>query len=248
MENMQKQYSETFVVRPTDCDCFRRMRLDALFVAMQEGGERHALRMGVGYDRMKSLDLFFVLARIHVHIERMPSYGETITHTTWPGTANRFFFPRYHVFTAQDGTVLASAAVLWVLLDSVNRKVVPPAKADLTFPDTSAIEPPLSLPTRQPPLGENPQVFARTPVYSEYDVNCHVNNARYMAWLCDCLGRETLAEYHPYDFVASYEKEIRECDPLTLSLSRDGESFSFFVTSTSGEKHFAAGGLLKKAE
>ena len=39
---MEKTYSETFVVRATDCDVERRMRLSALFVAMQEGGERHA--------------------------------------------------------------------------------------------------------------------------------------------------------------------------------------------------------------
>ena len=32
---MNKTYTETFVVRATDCDFERRMRLDALFVAMQ---------------------------------------------------------------------------------------------------------------------------------------------------------------------------------------------------------------------
>ena len=48
---MNKTYTETFTVRATDCDFERRMRLDALFVAMQEGGERHALALGAGYDR-----------------------------------------------------------------------------------------------------------------------------------------------------------------------------------------------------
>ena len=43
---MNKTYTETFAVRATDCDFERRMRLDALFVAMQEGGERHALALG----------------------------------------------------------------------------------------------------------------------------------------------------------------------------------------------------------
>ena len=47
---MEKTYTETFSVRPTDCDMYGRMRPDALFTAMQEGGERHALRLGFGYD------------------------------------------------------------------------------------------------------------------------------------------------------------------------------------------------------
>ena len=32
---MNKTYTETLVVRGTDCDMYRRMRMDALFIAMQ---------------------------------------------------------------------------------------------------------------------------------------------------------------------------------------------------------------------
>lgn len=49
---MNKTYTESFQVRATDCDFERRMRLDALFIAMQEGGEHHALSLGAGYDQM----------------------------------------------------------------------------------------------------------------------------------------------------------------------------------------------------
>lgn len=79
------------------------MRLDALFIAMQEGGERHALSLGAGYDQMMARGLFFALARIHVSTFRAPRQNETVVHTTWPGEMNRFFCPRYHVFTLQDG-------------------------------------------------------------------------------------------------------------------------------------------------
>ena len=103
---MNKTYTETFTVRATDCDFERRMRLDALFVAMQEGGERHALTLGAGYDQMMARGLVFALARIHVSTLRAPRQGETVVHTTWPGEMNRFFCPRYHVFSLEDGTPL----------------------------------------------------------------------------------------------------------------------------------------------
>ena len=61
---MNRQYSETFIVRATDCDVQRRMRPAALFVAMQEGGERHAITLGAGYDAMMARGLFFALTRI----------------------------------------------------------------------------------------------------------------------------------------------------------------------------------------
>ena len=243
---MNRQYSETFIVRATDCDVQRRMRPAALFVAMQEGGERHAITLGAGYDAMMAHGLFFALTRIHVRFVRAPRCGERVVHTTWPGVSNRFFCPRYHTFTLEDGTPLASAGALWVMLDVNDRKIVSPNTVDLHFPDTSDIPSPIDLPTRLPHLGETTERFIRTPTYSDYDINGHVNNTRYIGYLCDALGHEALDGHYPGDLVAGYEKEIREPRPLALSLSREGDRFTFLIASENGEKHFVAGGTLRE--
>ena len=245
---MNKTHSESFVVRATDCDVNRRMRPAALFVAMQEGGEHHAYSLGLGYDAMMARGLFFVLARIHVHFERAPRCGETVIHTTWPGTSNRFFCPRFHTFTLEDGTPLASAGALWVMLDTGARKIVSPKAVELPFPDTSDIPAPIDLPTRLPQMGTATKIFNRAPVYSDYDINGHVNNTRYIGYLCDALGNELLSDHYIADLVAGYEKEIRCDDPLSMSLSQADDRFTFLVASQSGEKHFAAGGTLTKED
>lgn len=245
---MMKTYSETFVVRATDCDVERRMRLSALFVAMQEGGEQHAISLGLGYDAMMARGLFFVLARIHVRTLRAPRCGERVVHTTWPGTTNRFFCPRYHVFTLEDGTPLAYAGALWVTLDTAERKITSPKAANLPFPDTSDIPAPIELPMRMPAMGEITQTLSRTPMYSDYDINGHVNNTRYIAWLCDALGSETLDGRYIADLTAGYEKEIKESEPMTLSLSQSNDAFSFIISSQDGVKRFVAGGTLRKEE
>jgi len=245
---MNKTYTEMFSVRATDCDVNRRMRPAALFIAMQEGGERHAYSLGLGYDAMMARGLFFVLARIHVRFERAPRCGEKIVHTTWPGISNRFFCPRYHTFTLEDGTLLASAGALWVMLDVNQRKIVSPKAVELPFPDTSDIPSPIELPTRLPQLGEASLSFSRTPVYSDYDINGHVNNTRYIGYLCDALGNATLRDHYLSDLVAGYEKEIREDAPLQLSLSREDDRFTFLVASQTGEKHFVAGGTLRRED
>jgi len=245
---MDKTYSETFVVRATDCDTERRMRLSALFVAMQEGGERHAVSLGLGYDAMMARGMFFVLARIHVSTVRAPRCGERVVHTTWPGTTNRFFCPRYHVFTLEDGTPLATAGALWVTLDTAARKIVSPKAANLPFPDTSDIPAPIDLPMRTPHVGKPTRIISRTPMYSDYDINGHVNNTRYIAWLCDALGSDVLAGHYIGDLTACYEKEIRENDPMTVALSHHDDQFSFVIASQDGAKRFVAGGTLRKEE
>lgn len=243
---MMKTYAETFVVHATDCDTERRMRLSSLFVAMQEGGERHAVSLGLGYDAMMERGLFFVLARIHVRTLRAPRCGERVVHTTWPGMTNRFFCPRYHVFTLEDGTPLAYAGALWVTLDTAARKIASPKAANLPFPDTSDIPAPIELPMRMPAIGEITQIISRTPMYSDYDINGHVNNTRYIAWLCDALGSETLSGRYIGELTAGYEKEIKESEPMTLSLSHIGDDFSFVISSQDGTKRFVAGGSLRK--
>ncbi|MBR4038995.1 MAG: hypothetical protein IKJ11_02725 [Clostridia bacterium] len=245
---MNKTHTETFVVRATDCDVNRRMRPAALFIAMQEGGENHACQLGLGYDAMMARGLFFVLARIHVRFERAPHCGETIVHTTWPGMSNRFFCPRYHTFTLEDGTPIASAGALWVMLDTNQRKIVSPKGVDLPFPDTTDIPAPIDLPTRLPQPGQASRIIDRAPVYSDYDINGHVNNTRYIAYLCDMLGNELLRDHYIADLIASYEKEIRTDDPLAMTLSLADDRFTFLVASQSGEKHFAAGGTLLRED
>ena len=71
----------------------------------------------------------------------------------------------------------------------------------------------------------------------------HVNNTKYISWLCDALGRNTLSEAFIGDLVCGYEKEIREEKPYDLSIARKDDTFTFCVASEEG-KHFVAGGTL----
>ncbi|MBQ4231185.1 MAG: hypothetical protein II671_06505, partial [Salinivirgaceae bacterium] len=46
------------------------------------------------------------------------------------------------------------------------------------------------------------------PLYSEIDVNGHVNNARYADWLCNCLGVERLRRFEIWTASIEYRHEI----------------------------------------
>ena len=245
---MCKTYCETLVVRGDACDASGRMRMDALFMAMQEGGTRHAERLGASHAAMLERGLFFALMRVHVSVRRMPKAGETLIHTTWPGVSNRFFCPRYHIFALEDGTPVIEAGALWALLDVQARRVVSPLKIDLGFPDNSDIPVPINANPHMPAMGENPASCLRTPVEAEFDINGHVNNTKYVAWLCDMIRDQFGTDVSISDLVVSYEKEIRSKDAFILSLSRNEAEFAFRVLSAEGSRHFSAGGTLLMRE
>ena len=204
------------------------MRLDALFIAMQEGGERHALALGAGYDQMMARGLFFALARIHVSTLPRAASGRNRCPHDMAGRNEPLLLPALpRLLPCRTARPLAAAGALWVMLDTKQRRIVSPQKVDLGFPDNSDLPAPIALPTRLPALkGEAPQVFSRTPQYSDFDVNGHVNNTKYIAWLCDALGFDALRGAYIGDLVAGYEKEIRGHDPLRLTLARQGRRIS----------------------
>ena len=123
--------------------------------------------------------------------------------------------------------------------------MVAPGEVAKAIPDNSDLTPPLGVPGPVPRLTGEAVRSARTPVYSELDVNGHVNNARYADWLCDALGLETMRDLRVKDMRLSYAAEIRPGQEMDLTLVRDGLAFHL-TGAHEGKVHFEIGGELEK--
>ena len=136
--------------------------------------------------------IVWVLTRCEVRMDREAHLGETVSIETFPMPLRRWFFPRYFVFRDAAGAALGAASTLWVLFNLEKRCMVAPGDVAKAIPDNSDLTPPLGVPGPVPRLTGEAVRSVRAPVYSELDVNGHVNNARYADWLCDALGLEII--------------------------------------------------------
>ena len=239
-----KTYTQTLTLQTRDVDLNERWRPGAIFLNMQEVGTAHAELLGFGRSMTLRQNLVFVLVRSRLEMTEYPKMGETVVSTTWPGKANRFFCPRYHTFTRPDGPPLGCASTLWVLIDVTTRQIVSPLKANLPFPDTSDLLPPCTAPDKAAQLEDAvAEARAYTSVYTDIDINGHVNNTRYVDWLCDSLGVPALTDASIASMVINYEKEIRPGAALTLTLRRQNERFSFLVEDENTRYCEIEGGL-----
>ena len=239
---MERIFQERPLVRAAECDFRGRMRLSALFLAMQEGAEKSAESLGAGRRALWEKNLFFALSRIRVEVSRLPELGEIVVHETWPGVPNRFFYPRYHIFRLEDGTKLAAAASLWVTMDRNARSIVPPAAAGLVFPDTSGIQPPCPLPGKPKEPAMDAAASETVPQYEDLDLNGHVNNARYIGWLCNALGTDAFETGFIRTLIAGYEKEIRSGQRIKHKVYSEGGAFAYRVEDETGSRCFSASG------
>jgi hypothetical protein len=94
----------------------------------------------------------------------------------------------------------------------------------VSFPDTASLEPPL------PQLGKlaTPEcevVEHRRARYTDLDINRHLNNAKYAAWISDLFA---VGEYESAAITQLQINFIAEIPPETdvaLALKRDGDVF-----------------------
>ena len=65
--------------------------------------------------------------------------------------------------------------------------------------------------------GATLEEMTRTSVYSDIDVNHHVNNVTYIKWAIDALGSELLDHYQLKTLKVSFRREVFEGEAVVVS-------------------------------
>lgn len=239
-----RQLSERFLFTLSLCDRFGYWLPSGILMMMQEMGGRHGQMLGLGRAELLAKKAVWVLARNEYRLYRLPQPGDIIVARTHPGLARRGLYPRYHTFELEDGTLLAEGIGGWTLCDTTTRRMASLPEIAALMPDTSDLSKPLgSFPAAVEMLEGETIEALRELHYCDVDVNGHVNNTRSGDWICDMLGPERLKGRPVRHLVINYSREIREGDPVDLSLTLRDDRFSM-ACRRDGELLLCCGGEL----
>ncbi len=161
-------------------------QLSALANWLQEAAGQSADTLGFGEHEMTNMGIAWILTRMVLRIHRLPEAGESICVRTWPSHHDHLAHRGYEVQDAA-GNMLVSGTSAWSIMELANRRMggFPPALQDL-YPTQPPVCEPFS--ARVLPRLQNAQysatILARR---DDVDLNGHVNNARYLPWLLECL-------------------------------------------------------------
>ena len=240
---MQKTYVQTFRIASYQTDLTARIKPSAILEIMQEMAGAHAELLTVGRTRLEPLNLAWVLTRVEVRMNRYPLSGEVITVETFPMPNRRVFFPRYFVFRDAQGETIGCAGSMWVVLDVTTRKMASGAEITALMPDNSDLTAPMGMPATVEEVAGDVTETLRTPVYTDLDMNGHVNNTRYVDWCCNALGIDTMRSHAMTQFAVNFNQEILPGQEMRTVLHQDGTRFSFSGFSEAW-RHFDVGGIL----
>lgn len=204
------KYTRYFRLGATEVDLCNRLRLQALLGFFQETAGDQCQEFGSGWaDLWNKHGLCYVVVRLEVRMRRYPGTGETVRIDTWPENKLRLIFSRYGEIYDERGELLGAIASQWALLDVKARHFVRPTPEIVAMPDTSTLTAPFELSKggnrfravdnapHEPDANDSSApdgefrsfAFDRAPVYSDFDYNRHMNNARYAEWAADTLFR-----------------------------------------------------------
>lgn len=241
---MLKTYSESILIRTSNCDLMGKWRLGDILATLQEVSGMHSHLLGCGRDVMMKQNIIWVLSRSELVMDRYPIVGETIRIETFPANNKRWFFPRYFLMYDEAGEIIGKMCMIWVLMDYVERKMAPPEAALPFLPDNSDLALPMPFPGNVAPVNGETELFHRLPDYTDIDVNQHVNNTRYADWLCNGLGIDTLREKEISHLLIHYTHEVLPGSEMTLTLHRSENAFRM-TGEHNQNKHFDIGGELR---
>ena len=239
-------HTEHARIRTRDCDLYGRWKPSTILEAMQAVAIGHCESVGLGRDATDALGVVWVLSRCRVELSRLPRNGETVSVSTWPMPTRHLFFPRAHEFRDERGAVIGCACGLWLLMDPNTRRAV----ANLSVAERLRIEEvpsPAAAPATVRPMPGEPEIQSFQPRLCDYDLNGHVNNARYLDWCWNALGFEALRNQEIACFDVNYDREILPGETVRAELCRleDGFSFCGYIEN---RRSFGIIGRLRAAE
>ena len=211
---MDFSHTLTFPVSDLHCDCYGRCKPSFLLRFSQDAATSHCALLGVDWDTMAAKGYFWAVIRQRMEITRLPKSGETITVKTWPMPTSRVAYPRATAGFDAAGNELFKVISLWVIMDTQTRAMIRPDKSGVDVLGTTfGTELPAPGGLNFKELAETTQ---RTVGFTELDINGHMNNTRYLDWLCDLLPSGFHKEHPIKAVTVCYLSEALEGQQVAL--------------------------------
>lgn len=197
-------YSESFRVRSYEATPEAEVSVQSICNYLQEAAGNHARQLGLSIEQLE--DLTWVLGKLHLHLDHVPSWRQTIDIETWPSGENGLIATRDFLLSV-GGFEFGRATSAWFMLNIQRRRPVrmPRAVRDLRLPSR-----PPTLPHEFPPIHLPDEFSHETEFrvrYSDLDMNRHVNNVRYVEWALEGVPRHLIAGYRLSNLEVHFKAE-----------------------------------------
>ena len=204
---MSAKKSYKFNIGAQDIDFRRKLSLTSLtnFILITAG--KNADENGFGIFDLLSKKLSWVLTRMVIDMERIPTEDDSLSIETWVEKISTVFTTRNFRIYDADNNIIGDATSSWALLDMQTRRSMLldllPEMKHFIVPESTPIGEPRRIPNIE---GDIANSF--TVRYSKIDVNNHANSLYYVQWISDCFSLDFYRTHKIRRFEINFLKEL----------------------------------------
>ena len=236
---MENLHIDHYTITSYHADFTQRMSPVALFCFLQESAWRHANLRGFGWHHLSEKKQFWVLAKVHALLHRIPLWTEEIRLETWGKQPELLTAFRDFELFDQQNQLLISVSSSWHILDMQTHRPVSTNAFAEKFPivERYAIDKKpekIILPKTTATQGD---VFSVKS--SDIDMNQHVNNTRYLQWAMDDIPFDFQQSHRLMEIDVNFVHEARIDDCYNIDTYQENNSFTQAVISKKDDKILA---------
>ncbi|KAJ8442366.1 hypothetical protein Cgig2_018622 [Carnegiea gigantea] len=224
-------FRQNFSIRSYEIGADRTASIETLMNHLQETALNHAKSAGLLGDgfgstpEMCKRNLIWVVTRMHLLVDRYPTWGDVVQVDTWVSSSGKNGMRRdWLLRDCNTGEVLTRASSVWVMMNKQTRRLskMPDEVRTEIGPYFADIPPVIEEDGRKlSKLDDNTAQYIRTgltPRWSDLDVNQHVNNVKYIGWILESAPLSILESHELSSMVLEYRRECVR-DSMVQSLT-----------------------------
>ncbi len=233
-----------FEVSSSDTDVWGFLKPTAILNLCQDVAHMHSTALNFGYDCLSARDLSWVLSRVKVEITRLPQWREKICVRTWHKRQSGLFALRDYILFDQKGEPIMKVTTSWLIINLTSRRLCRVERIfgdEFSLYDNCYASEAISTEAERIELPEEMHFIEdHRVVYSDIDVNRHVNNAQYLEWSCDHSTQQMLPGRVLSGIVINFNHEALFDEVVTLSGADKDADTLLLKGDVAGRDVFAA--------
>ncbi len=221
---MKEFLEENLSIRTNDADLNNRLKMNSIFIYLQDNAAAHADKLHLGYGDLLAKELGWVLSWVRVEVEKYPQYSNNIKIMTWPKCKYKLYSMRDFLIYDKNNIAIIKATTAWLPVNIKTKRIVDLQSLNINIPyqpEESALE---IYPEKIISNEEKHVVEKKIFKYSDLDLNQHVNNTKYVELILNCFTKEFHSQFIIKNFTISFQTESFYDDEIEISHSKSSEN------------------------
>ena len=221
---MKSFIEESHKIRTYDVDFKNQLKISSIFNFMQDIASEHAKNLGVGWQELQQEGLFWALSWVKIVFLKYPKFEESFKIKTWPKGKYRLYALRDFLLFDGSNEILCRAATAWLLVNVKSKRVNDLKILPAGIPYLTNEHALTDLPGKIAIENKKEIFYRKNIVYTDLDMNLHVNNEKYVEFILNCYSQE----YHAANNIKSLQISF-------LSETKYGENLEIYVNNIESE-------------